>query len=261
MPPRSGQINGRQIPHLTDVVQIVVQAESEDNQWFDWQTFLRLHEPVSVVANAWASAYGVPPKSVGLDDQEGQDLDLNRSPADYEWIPGTIVSLKAYPTEETLMESEEAAPQPAAPKKSVARKSAAPKSAAPKSVAPKPAAKERRQPSQKRKGSPSRGSATAEANGKRSVKPKKQPQQQQQQPPSQAKSTQNPLRSVAAASGGSKDDESIVFDNVNPKRAGTAAYERYEKYKAAKTWREARRLGAYRGDIQYDLTKGFARRG
>ena len=101
--PRFGQNSGNQ---PSDLVQISVRAESEDDHTFDWHAQLRLTDPIRVVANMWAEAYGVPVGAVGLDEQSGHELDLARTPDDYGWRAGSIVSVKAYPTEENLMESE-----------------------------------------------------------------------------------------------------------------------------------------------------------
>lgn len=49
----------------------------------------------------------------------------------------------------------------------------------------------------------------------------------------------------------------IAYKSENPKRSGSQAQQRYDKYKAAKTVGEAVRLGASRGDIQNDMDKGF----
>jgi hypothetical protein len=54
--------------------------------------------------------------------------------------------------------------------------------------------------------------------------------------------------------------ESIVFKQDNPKKPFTAAYLRYEKYKAARTPQEAVLLGARRADLPYDFNRGFMRR-
>ena len=56
------------------------------------------------------------------------------------------------------------------------------------------------------------------------------------------------------------DDEPVEFQAENPKRSGTTAYERYEKYKLAKTIAAAIEKGAARGDIANDFKKGFFRR-
>jgi hypothetical protein len=60
---------------------------------------------------------------------------------------------------------------------------------------------------------------------------------------------------------GISDSEPIKFDQTNPKRAGTDACDRYEKYKSAKTIREAMALGAAKGDISNDVSRGFCKRG
>jgi len=51
----------------------------------------------------------------------------------------------------------------------------------------------------------------------------------------------------------------ITFVQENPKRAGTKAHERYEKYKMAKTVEEAVRSGALRADVTNDMKMGFCK--
>eukprot|EP00929_Paragymnodinium_shiwhaense_P033020 TRINITY_DN18214_c0_g1_i1.p1 TRINITY_DN18214_c0_g1~~TRINITY_DN18214_c0_g1_i1.p1 ORF type:complete len:708 (+),score=189.41 TRINITY_DN18214_c0_g1_i1:88-2211(+) len=51
----------------------------------------------------------------------------------------------------------------------------------------------------------------------------------------------------------------IEFVQTNPKRRGTAAYERYDKYKHAKTVREALAAGAIQGDFKNDHSKSYLR--
>jgi hypothetical protein len=55
-------------------------------------------------------------------------------------------------------------------------------------------------------------------------------------------------------------DEPIAFQQENPKRVGTNGWTRYEKYKTAKTGKEALALGAAKGDLMYDWKKGFFKR-
>eukprot|EP00927_Polykrikos_kofoidii_P064884 TRINITY_DN606_c0_g1_i1.p1 TRINITY_DN606_c0_g1~~TRINITY_DN606_c0_g1_i1.p1 ORF type:complete len:290 (+),score=59.69 TRINITY_DN606_c0_g1_i1:74-871(+) len=55
-------------------------------------------------------------------------------------------------------------------------------------------------------------------------------------------------------------DEAVLFQKPNPKRPGTAAFERYGKYMKAKTVKMAFKLGAARGDIEFDFKKGFLTR-
>lgn len=49
----------------------------------------------------------------------------------------------------------------------------------------------------------------------------------------------------------------IAFVQANPKKAGSSAHDRYEKYKVAKTVDEAMTLGALRGDITNDVKVGY----
>lgn len=49
----------------------------------------------------------------------------------------------------------------------------------------------------------------------------------------------------------------IEYKQTNPKRKGSKVYERYEKYKNAKTVAAALKLGARMDDIKYDFKHGF----
>ena len=51
----------------------------------------------------------------------------------------------------------------------------------------------------------------------------------------------------------------IEFNMKNPKKKNSATYQRYEKYKHAKTKEEAINLGAALSDIKYDIDKGYAK--
>ena len=51
--------------------------------------------------------------------------------------------------------------------------------------------------------------------------------------------------------------DGIHIEQENPKRAGTASYERYERYKTASTLEEMLQLGGTRADYKYDMAKGF----
>ena len=55
-------------------------------------------------------------------------------------------------------------------------------------------------------------------------------------------------------------DELIRSQACNPKQCGTAAWERYEKYKVATTVGDALQLGATVVDIKHDLKRCFAMR-
>ncbi|MEO1519085.1 MAG: hypothetical protein AAFV95_29065, partial [Bacteroidota bacterium] len=52
-------------------------------------------------------------------------------------------------------------------------------------------------------------------------------------------------------------DEQCVIQQNNPKRVGSKSHERYEKYKAARSYTEFIELGGLHGDWVYDRNKGF----
>mmetsp|Transcript_52721 Transcript_52721/g.83670 ORF Transcript_52721/g.83670 Transcript_52721/m.83670 type:complete len:282 (+) Transcript_52721:44-889(+) len=52
----------------------------------------------------------------------------------------------------------------------------------------------------------------------------------------------------------------IIFEQDNPKRSGSAAHERYEKYKVARTIAEAIELGAWKGDFNNDQKQGYLKK-
>ncbi|CAE8617364.1 unnamed protein product [Polarella glacialis] len=54
--------------------------------------------------------------------------------------------------------------------------------------------------------------------------------------------------------------EPIEFTQAHSKKTGSASWTRYEKYKVAKTIREALTLGAARGDLKVDLEKGLCKK-
>lgn len=68
-----------------------------------------------------------------------------------------------------------------------------------------------------------------------------------------------PSRTSSTTCGGLGEDE-IVFQEANPKPKGSQAHDRYDKYKAARTVREALVRGATKDDIAYDLKRGFLKR-
>merc|ERR1712129_567646 len=55
-------------------------------------------------------------------------------------------------------------------------------------------------------------------------------------------------------------NDAVVFQQTNPKRAGTGSATRYAQYSKAKTVNEALRLGAVKGDIPNDFNKGYLKR-
>eukprot|EP00931_Biecheleriopsis_adriatica_P104372 TRINITY_DN79056_c0_g1_i1.p1 TRINITY_DN79056_c0_g1~~TRINITY_DN79056_c0_g1_i1.p1 ORF type:complete len:303 (+),score=62.43 TRINITY_DN79056_c0_g1_i1:36-944(+) len=60
-----------------------------------------------------------------------------------------------------------------------------------------------------------------------------------------------------SAAGSWAESTRIRFKQDNPKRSGSAAHERYEKYKVATTVAEAVELGAWTGDLSHDQKQGY----
>mmetsp|Transcript_155663 Transcript_155663/g.274970 ORF Transcript_155663/g.274970 Transcript_155663/m.274970 type:complete len:200 (+) Transcript_155663:113-712(+) len=76
-----------------------------------------------------------------------------------------------------------------------------------------------------------------------------------------AKASAKPAKKGKASPAGeltTSDSRGIKYQSQNPKVRGGAAFERYEKYKHAKTVGEALSLGAAPGDIKHDVKRGFA---
>ena len=67
------------------------------------------------------------------------------------------------------------------------------------------------------------------------------------------------------AAGGTKHgltpDDRIEFQQQNPKRAGSAAFLRYDGYKGAKTVAAARGTGGWEGDLKNDHGRGYMKHG
>ena len=56
------------------------------------------------------------------------------------------------------------------------------------------------------------------------------------------------------------DDVQIEYvAQANPKRKGSKAWARYNRYKSARTKREMFDLGGTKGDFKWDLNKGYVR--
>jgi hypothetical protein len=217
-------------------VQVNVLAEDEDGQEFHWTARLRLQEPLLPLRAQWAEAHGVSETAVGFEDFRDTDVDLQQTPAELGWNSRNTVHLRAIPLDPNFAERSAV---PSVPLAVPASKVQPPKRA--RTETPEAA---------------STGVATSNvAAGKSSVSPAASPLPNT----SLSVGASPPTATPAAGSACGEDDEPIEFDLTNPKRAGTGAHERYEKYKKAKTRREAIRLGASLADIKHDLKKGFAR--
>jgi len=52
-------------------------------------------------------------------------------------------------------------------------------------------------------------------------------------------------------------DRALRIQQENPKKAGSSAWRRYEKYKKAKTVKQFLKLGAVKGDLHFDMKRGY----
>lgn len=259
---------------VTGVVHIVVRAESEDDQQYEWRETLAITDKVSKVAIDWATAHGVPSSSVGFDDMNNMEVPLTETPADLGWMAGQEVELKAYPTEDRYMEQageqgavpddaaegENAASEGQGAEEAVNASEQAPAAAAAASAQLEAAASPANQAERPK-------AATAPAAASSSSKPEAKPA-----PRAKATAAKSSARGAAASpasvavaaaadtGGVPEDSEDILFEQANPKREGSGAFERYEKYKRARSVSEALRLGAVKGDVAHDYKKGFLKR-
>jgi len=227
-------------------VQVNVLAEDEDGQEFHWTARLRLQEPLLPLRAQWAEAHGVSETAVGFEDFRDTDVDLQRTPAELGWNNRNTVHLRAIPLDPNFAERGAPAP-PSTPLAAPTSKVQPPKRA-------------RTETPEAASGGVATSSVAAEKPSVPSVSPAASSAPAQPKTP-RTIGASPPTATPAAGSACGEDDEPIEFDLTNPKRAGTGAHERYEKYKKAKTRREAIRLGASQADIKHDLKKGFARPG
>ena len=73
-----------------------------------------------------------------------------------------------------------------------------------------------------------------------------------------AKNTED--KTVYLVNGVTLEDTTVIEFAANPKRANSAAWARYEKYQAAKTWGEFRALNKNKhmmADARHDMSKNF----
>ena len=69
------------------------------------------------------------------------------------------------------------------------------------------------------------------------------------------------MRAAIGPSNSADRDERVVFQQRNPKRAGSSSHARYELYRRATTVGEFRDLGGSAADLKHDTKHGFATRG
>jgi len=227
-----------------ETVQLNVVAEDEDGQLFHWSTRMPLHQQLMPLRAQWASAHGleVAAAAVGFEDFGGKEVDLQRTPAELGWICGTVVHLSAVPVVARYAAGSATDPVPSTEVSSTK---------APSTEARSTEVASTTQPPKRARTKPPKVAAVRAAISDEAAK------ETCSSTPPRSSEPATPVLTRSGNSGASNDDEPIVFQSDNPKRAGSAPHERYEKYKVAKTRREALQLGASRSDISYDFKKGF----
>ena len=229
------------MPSSSTGVQFLVLALSGDDSEHRWKGSCAVASPLSQLAQKWASFHQVPENSVGF-ESKGLELDLQKTAADYSFDPSEQVELLCFPKMEEFMETEPVKAEPVVePGRKGTRADAA-------------------KPSRMEEGSKKRKAEKAEASFAE-VKPEKA--EPKAEPKKKVKSGAAAFKAKPPKNGGPAQpdfDDPIEFVQTNPKKVGGTAFHRYEKYKAAKTVKEALSLGAAKGDVLYDWAKGFIKR-
>lgn len=217
---------------------LLITAEDGPGEEHQWHCLVYPQTTLQEVIEHWAARYQVPPKAVVLED-EGVELDANATPKSLHWAKGAQKMLCAVPCDEEHMHPGDLEIPCAAtmPKEREKR---------PAEVEPEPRAK-------------------AKAKVVQASKPEPAPKAKPQKPETASKPKPAPeaterAKALPARSGVPTDDEPIRYEQENPKKAGSTAAERYDKYKVARTPREAISLGAAKGDIKYDFERGWLKR-
>jgi len=267
------------------MIDVVLEAADATGEVISWKTQTEAGSPLKKLVDSWIDRCYVGKKEgyhgAGLEKaEEPGQLDLSCTPSQLDWqIGDPCRTLWVVP-----LDSRNEAP-PSLPKRACADENATDSASckakrAKRSSSCSPAATEAN-------ASPAESSAASPANVAAAPSPAKGPV------PAHAKATSASLTkgagakasststlaliakkaagagktpaSPAAKSGGGTEgatavpsgDDPIEFLKDNPKRSGSAAGERYDKYKHAKTVQKAKDAGAWEGDIINDFKKGF----
>jgi len=217
---------------------------------------------------AWAKLWSIPAQAVGFEEvgrNRGQPcacVNPDLTPQKLQW--GCSITVQAIPVKDEWAEADgaEAAggeKQPQAFAKRVGKKvtkKILKKTAKKTAKAPlRPVARSaiRAAAEKRRKGQP-------KASGKPSGAAAKKDSKDVRGEPTSGEAKSKQAEKVVVEGPIPTDDEKICFEKPNPKRPGTAAFKRYQKYMKAKTVREMLKLGGERIDVQHDFRKGYMRR-
>eukprot|EP00930_Biecheleria_cincta_P091500 TRINITY_DN81086_c0_g1_i1.p1 TRINITY_DN81086_c0_g1~~TRINITY_DN81086_c0_g1_i1.p1 ORF type:complete len:282 (-),score=64.51 TRINITY_DN81086_c0_g1_i1:115-918(-) len=244
----------------TAAVLVHVEAETAEGHCFTWEGSCPLAAPLQQIASAWAHKHSVPVDAVGFEAESGELVDQTKTPSDYGWMEGQQVRLKCFPASDEFAEAEgdeanvEIEEPPAVQTKDAV-------SAASRQQVCRTSGKQAAAGS-----SPAIEAKGAKREATKDVTPEaKAKKSKVAEASSQASNAA--VKGVKKSGGGEGNDgpppgdnEPIEYQQNNPKQAGKGGHERYEKYKKAKTIKEALELGAVRGDIKYDWQRGFYKR-
>ncbi|CAE7300712.1 unnamed protein product [Symbiodinium sp. CCMP2592] len=235
-------------------VEVQVEAELGDGRQQVWTHRLTLDTEQLLrrsIAEKWLAEHpGIPEGALAFDlfaKDSWMPLDTD-NPEALGWDPSTPLRLLAYPTDERFIF------QPALPS----------------SPSPLPMAEAEAREADKSCSEEAKENESTERKVHREASPERQPAKKtptktkvkrvSKRPKEKAKPAAAPRsRSPRPAPEGPfpGDDLPVIFQQANPRKVGKDPWERYEKYKVARTLREARELGAFSGDLRWDWSKGY----
>eukprot|EP00929_Paragymnodinium_shiwhaense_P053642 TRINITY_DN26869_c0_g1_i4.p1 TRINITY_DN26869_c0_g1~~TRINITY_DN26869_c0_g1_i4.p1 ORF type:complete len:243 (+),score=46.82 TRINITY_DN26869_c0_g1_i4:239-967(+) len=233
-----------------EALSVCIEAEDENHNVFAWMEKMPCNLPFSELRRLWADAHEVAWEAVALEDVAGRRLLVDESPLQKLSPKGKELRLVAVPVDPAVASDskvcEEYCKRTAqdASKKARAARSRSRGDARPTPAEPASAAKKQAKTGRSR----SRGDARPQVNAAEAGKPDAE---------GQTAYVRYPAYDGSSAP---QAEEAIAYEQENPKQVGTAGWERYEKYKSARTPTEALALGAAKGDLKHDWKKGFYKR-
>lgn len=245
------------MPRQAEELAVCVEAEVADGSKNVWTRCLALGEPLADLVQRWAEDHGVPVEAVACADISGCPLDLRHAPAALGWSGKDKVHIMAYPVDiayaEVLAEPSVAS-GPAGerePSPCVAPGSAP--------APPAPARGRGRRPAPVADVAPSSTPAKATRKAAAADAPAGAPAEKAFAAGAEPCGRGAKRYKDFDGSDPPKGETPVVYLQDNPKQRGSAGWERYEKYKFAKTPTEALALGSAKGDLVHDWRKGYYR--
>lgn len=191
-----------------------------------WTTQIGWAAPLSRLIKAWAEIHRIPESAITLTDAEGQGFDLQQTPKELCWPdPAHVFSV---PVDNAFAEQEAESPKqenrPKVKRKAVAKAAVGLKA---------------------KKFSMAKGAIRGPTGV---IKQEMRDIQAKEQALVASHSAPAPVPGP---------NDRIRYRKQNPKKSGSLAFARYEKYKSARSPKEALQLGAASGDLSYDWRHGF----